>query len=164
MRAQRSSRSMHPPLQTMYPRSPLNQSTPVPARPGPALCSLRRTFLYSHRSSFIAFSTRRDHPAIGQGNLRSFATNDLWASLAKQLQHFRETGCFERLLKIASTEPPRIRAILGAIAEQLGKPKAQLAGLRQSLNPLSRFDFGHLQTLAYAKTWQAKDRNGRQTV
>ena len=69
-----------------------------------------------------------------------------------------ERGRFERLLKIAGSEPPRVRAMLGAIGDQLGKKPAALRRLRASLNPLSRFDFGLLAGLPHAKSWQAKER------
>lgn len=48
---------------------------------------------------------------------------------------FRHPRRFERILKTASTEPPRVRAILGAIGEALGKPARALRSLRDSLNP-----------------------------
>jgi hypothetical protein len=51
-------------------------------------------------------------------------------------------GRFERFLKVADTAPPRVRAILGAIGEQLAKNGTVLRCLRDSLNPLSSFDFG----------------------
>ncbi len=76
----------------------------------------------------------------------------------KLLEHFREPGRFERLLKVAPSEPPRVRAMLGAIGEQIGQPENGLAHLRESLNPLSRFDFGILAALACARRWQAKER------
>jgi hypothetical protein len=69
-----------------------------------------------------------------------------------------ERGRFTRLVRIADTEPPRVRAMLGAIGEQLGKKPATLRRLRASLNPLSRFDFGLLRGLPRAKSWQAKER------
>ncbi len=65
-------------------------------------------------------------------------------------------GLFARLLKVADTEPPRVRAILGAIGEELGLNPTKLKQLRLSLNPYSRFDFGLLATLRHAKKWQAK--------
>jgi hypothetical protein len=77
-------------------------------------------------------------------------------TLEKLFGYFREPGRLERLLEIAATEPPRVRAMLGAIAQQLGQPKSQLSRLRRTLNPVSRFDFGILVTLAYAREWQAK--------
>lgn len=70
----------------------------------------------------------------------------------------RERGRFERLLKIIGSEPPRVRAIIGAIGEEIGKKPAALRSVRASLNPVSRFDFGLLADLAYAKSWQAKKR------
>jgi hypothetical protein len=67
-----------------------------------------------------------------------------------------ERGRFARLLRIAGSEPPRVRAMLGAIGEQIGKTSAALRRLRVSLNPLSRFDFGLLSGLPGAHSWQAK--------
>lgn len=67
-----------------------------------------------------------------------------------------KSGRFERLLKAAPSEPPRVRALLGAIGEQLGKKRQALEGLRASLNPFSRFDFGLLSGLAHASRWQAE--------
>ena len=68
----------------------------------------------------------------------------------------RDERRFERLLSVAASEPPRVRAMLGAIGEQLGKKSAVLKDLRDLLNPVSRFDFGMLQGLAHAADWQAK--------
>ena len=70
-----------------------------------------------------------------------------------------EKGQFERLLVVSDAEPPRVRAILGAIGEQLGKPAKILQQLRANLNPLSRFDFGILAALERAGSWQAKERH-----
>jgi hypothetical protein len=69
-----------------------------------------------------------------------------------------EQGRFNRLLKVADSEPPRVRAILGAIGQQLGKTPPTLRGLRESLNPFSRFDFGMLARLKHAREWQGKER------
>jgi len=64
----------------------------------------------------------------------------------------------ERLLKVADSEPPRVRALLGALAEELERDPAARARLRASLNPLSRFDFGQFISLTHAREWQAKER------
>lgn len=77
---------------------------------------------------------------------------------SKLLRYFGEPGRFERLFKVAESEPPRVRAMLGAIGQQLGQPERRLALLRKSLNPLSRFDFGVLAVLEHAQEWQAKER------
>lgn len=81
----------------------------------------------------------------------------------KLLGYFREKGRLERLAKIASSEPPRVRAMLGAIGQQLGHPESRLSALRKGLNPLTRFDFGTLGALEHAREWQAKERKGHET-
>jgi hypothetical protein len=75
----------------------------------------------------------------------------------KTLELLSERGRFERLLAVSATEPPRVRALLGALGEHLGKRANVLRQLRSSLNPLSRFDFGVYIALPNAKAWQAKD-------
>lgn len=82
----------------------------------------------------------------------------------KLLKHFREGGQFERLIQVAESEPPRVRAILGAIGQQIHCQKSLLISLRESLNPLSKFDFGNLITLKYAKQWQAKEPKRHETI
>jgi hypothetical protein len=86
------------------------------------------------------------------------------ATVDRLLDHFREPGRFERLLKVAASEPPRVRAMLGAIGQQLGQPESRLLALRKSLNPLSRFNFGSLAVLEHAREWQAKERKTREAV
>ena len=79
-------------------------------------------------------------------------------TIQKALALMAEKGRFERLLKVADSEPPRVRAMLGAIGEQLGKNPAALQRCATSLNPFSRFDFGLLAGIADTLTkWQAKE-------
>jgi hypothetical protein len=80
------------------------------------------------------------------------------------LSYLREPERFEKLLAVSQTEPPRVRALLGAIGQEIGQPGSQLQALRASINPLSRFDFGTLATLTHAREWQAKERRTRETV
>jgi len=79
-------------------------------------------------------------------------------TVRRTLTLLSQKGRFERLLKVADSEPPRVRAMIGAIGEQLGKNRAALRRLRASLNPFSRFDFGLLVGLRHARHWQAKER------
>ncbi len=90
---------------------------------------------------------------------RGGATSELppEETIHKTLNLLSEKGRFERLLKVADSEPPRVRAMLGAIGEQLGKNKAALRQLRDSLNPFSRFDFGVFSGVPHARKWQAKE-------
>ena len=78
-------------------------------------------------------------------------------TIRRTVMLFSEKGRFERLVKVADSEPPRVRAMIGAIGEQMGKKPAVLARLRRSLNPLSRFDFGLLSGLPHAQSWQARE-------
>jgi hypothetical protein len=80
-------------------------------------------------------------------------------TVRRTLMLLAEKGRFERLLKIIDAEPPRVRAMIGAIGEQLKKNSAVLQRLRASLNPLSRFDFGSLTGLRNAHKWQAKEKH-----
>jgi hypothetical protein len=64
---------------------------------------------------------------------------------------------FERFAAAALTEPPRVRAMLGALGQRAEVPvEALVQLLRASLNPISRFDFGTLAALELAPDWQAK--------
>lgn len=79
-------------------------------------------------------------------------------TVRKTITLVSEKGCFERFVKIADSEPPRVRAMLGAIGEQLKKSPAAMRRLRASLNPFSRFPFGLLSGLPCARNWQVKER------
>jgi hypothetical protein len=85
-------------------------------------------------------------------------------TIRRTLVLLAEKGRFERLLKAADSEPPRVRAMLGALGEQLGKRKSALQRLRDSLNPFSRFDFGLLSGLPYAHKWQATETRQHEAV
>ncbi len=77
-------------------------------------------------------------------------------TIERTLALLSEERRYERLLKVADTEPPRVRALLGALGEQLGKKGAALQRLRASLNPYSRFDFGLFAGLPNARSWQSE--------
>jgi hypothetical protein len=59
-------------------------------------------------------------------------------------------------MKVIGTEPPRVRAMVGAIGQEIKAHEHSLESIRQSLNPVSKFDFGILSNLQYAREWQAK--------
>lgn len=77
-------------------------------------------------------------------------------TVSRNVKLFSEKGSFERLLIIADSEPPRVRAVKCAIGEQLGSRTAVLQHLRVSPNPVSRFEFGQVSGLRHARKWQAK--------
>lgn len=74
----------------------------------------------------------------------------------RTLAHLATDGRFARILRAAPTEPPRVRALLGALGELQGTDGAALQRLRRTLNPLTRFDFGAFASLPTATAWQAK--------
>ena len=78
-------------------------------------------------------------------------------TVKKTLLLLSEQNTFNRLTSVAATEPPRVRALLGALGESLNADKKTLNRLRASLNSLSRFDFGLFSVLPNSRTWQAKD-------
>ena len=80
-------------------------------------------------------------------------------AIRRVIRLLSENCRFERLLKVVGSEPPRVRAILGAIGEQLRKDPLALKRIRATLNPFSKFDFGLFARLRYASKWQAKGEN-----
>ncbi len=60
------------------------------------------------------------------------------------------------LVSVALTEPPRVRAMLGALMQWSRLPERLWMPLRDSLNRLSRFEFGLFAELPNAKEWLAK--------
>jgi hypothetical protein len=83
-------------------------------------------------------------------------------TIDRTLRLLSENGRFDRLLRVVGSEPPRVRAMFGALGEELGKNQRALARLRASLSPFSRFDFGAFGGLRHARKWQAKEpRCGR---
>jgi len=77
-------------------------------------------------------------------------------TIRKTLKLLSEEDCFERLMMVAIHEPPRVKALLGALGEQLGKKHAYLEKLKKHLNPFSKFDFGLFGSLKTAAKWNAK--------
>ncbi len=136
----------------------------------------------ARNSKIAAGAMRLPHKLIGQETVIHIRRPEAWASLSETdaafldfLRHagrasklspeetvrrtvelVSERGRFERLLQVADSEPPRVRAILGALGEQLQKSPTALRRLRDSLNPSCTFVFGNLAGLPYARAWRAK--------
>jgi hypothetical protein len=76
-------------------------------------------------------------------------------------QGLRDRARLARVLAVAPAEPPRVRAMLGALIEHDRKlleamPAGGLESLRATLNPTSRYDFGQLAELSTASRWFAR--------
>ncbi|RDI73639.1 protein of unknown function (DUF4095) [Gaiella occulta] len=68
----------------------------------------------------------------------------------------RRPESMRRVLHAAVAEPPRVRAMVGALAEHLGAAGPELKRLRSTLNPTSRYRFGPLAALPTARHWGAR--------
>ncbi len=64
------------------------------------------------------------------------------STIVKELNE-KQTGV---LLEYALVYPPRVRALLGAVLENIGTSKKGMEQLKQSLNPLTTFKFGLKET------------------
>jgi len=61
-----------------------------------------------------------------------------------------------RVVHAAWDEPPRVRAMLGALGEAAGVDPAVTAKYRTMIHPRSRYEFGPLGNLAHAHSWGAR--------
>lgn len=77
-------------------------------------------------------------------------------TIRRTLTLLREPGKWDRLVKVADSEPPRVRAILGAFGPYLGADRSKLQNLRATLNSHSRYQFGLFAALPNATMWWAK--------
>jgi hypothetical protein len=139
-------------LSTQNPRRP-EYATPAPGLP----TALKGAVVHTGRPAERAGLSAEDG-AIFETLRERARSSDL--SPAKTTQRLLglldDEQRFMALARAAQAEPPRVRAMLGAIGQELEMPAAALDRLRKSLNPLSRFDFGQLRSLRHAKQWQAK--------
>ncbi len=139
-------------LSTQNPMRP-EYATPAPGLP----TALRDAVVHTGRPSQRANLPMEDG-AILETLRESARSSDLSPeeTASRLLRLLADHERFRRLAIVALTEPPRVRAMLGALGEELKMPPPPLNRLRKSLNPLSRFDFGSLSSLRYARDWQAK--------
>lgn len=139
-------------LTTQNPRRP-EYATPAPGRP----TALRNAVVHTGRPPQRA-SLSAEEGAILETLRERARSSDLSPekTARRLLRVLADEPRFLRLVDAAMTEPPRVRAMLGALGQELDMSPRALDRLRKSLNPLSRFDFGRLDALRYAREWQAK--------
>jgi len=63
---------------------------------------------------------------------------------------------FERVAHFARREPPRVRAVLGAIGSSIVADRNILEELKGSLNPMTHFSLGLSDKLATAREWNIR--------
>ncbi|HEV2998005.1 MAG TPA: hypothetical protein VGX16_02785 [Solirubrobacteraceae bacterium] len=119
--------------------------------------ALRRALVHTGRPSQRAGLSAEEGAILETLRERARSSDLSPEETARRLmQLLAEDGRFGRLAKAALAESPRVRAMLGALGQELDVPSGLLEPLRESLNPLSRFDFGVLRVLPNAREWQAK--------
>jgi Family of unknown function (DUF6088) len=128
-------------------------ATPAAAAPG----AMRGAVVHTRRPP-TRFGLSDEDGALLELLRDRASTSDLdqAETLRRLLERVARPSDFRRLTQAALAEPPRVRAMLGALGQQAGAPARDLSQLRASLNPISRFDFGVLAGLAHAREWQAK--------
>lgn len=139
-------------LSTQNPGRP-EYATPAPAPP----TALRGSVVHTGRPARRGTLSPEDGAILE--TLRARARHsDLSPeqTVRRLLELLADERRFAALVGVAMVEPPRVRAMLGAMGQELEMPPRLLDRLKGSLNPLSRFDFGSLRSLRYAKNWQAK--------
>lgn len=128
-------------------------ATPAAAGPG----TLRNATVHTRRPHTRFGLSDEDGALLELLRDRARASDlDVDTTIARLVSRLADPTDFARLAEAALAEPPRVRALLGALGEQAGQPEGRLQLLRDSLNPLTRFDFGPLRALRNARDWQAK--------
>jgi hypothetical protein len=144
----------------------LGLSTQMPARPqliaytsnppknaGSARIKLRRT---SSSNPLPALEGALLEFIRARGATAETSSGESFLRLRDLLTHQLSASRLRGLREAALAEPPRVRAILGALLEYADLPESLWEPLENSLNPLTKFDFGLFSELPNAREWQAK--------
>lgn len=130
----------------------IEYATPAPAPP----TALRGAIVHTRRPAQRAGLPTEDVAILEILRERARSSDLSPADTVSQLLRLLgDEDRFTRLADAAVAEPPRVRAMLGALGQQLGMPAVVLDPLKVSLNSISRFDFGQLRVLRHAREWQA---------
>lgn len=78
------------------------------------------------------------------------------ATVERLLDVVADEAVRSRIIRAAISEPPRVRAMVGALAKHAGASEDEVRRLRKTLNPTTKFDFGSLAVLPAAKRWGAR--------
>lgn len=111
-------------------------------------------------------------PRLGTNRLRLKSNEAALLEVLRDLPHLTDLSPLEtarkltalladeeardRLLRASISEPPRVRAMIGALAEDAGADGSELVSLHKTLNPITRYNFGPLSELTTARSWGAR--------
>ena len=91
-----------------------------------------------------------------KGEYAETEPDETFRKLRHLLQEQLQMSQLRKLSEAAQDEPPRVRAMLGAMLAYACLPTGLWEPLKASLNPFTRFDFGLFSGLPNAREWQAK--------
>jgi hypothetical protein len=103
----------------------------------------RKKRIYINRGALKAGAVK-SYAEITEGNIKKIPDCSI-AQAVRRLQAIvrsLDEKQTDELLRYAIMYPPRVRALVGAILESLGKKNQRLDKLKNSLNPLSTFELG----------------------
>lgn len=91
-----------------------------------------------------------------RGQFAETDSKETYRRLRRLLKDKLQTTRLRQLRQATLEEPPRVRAMLGAMLAYAELPEGLWKPLKASLNPLTKFDFGLFSELPNAKEWQAR--------
>jgi hypothetical protein len=87
-------------------------------------------------------------------DLRSIPDSSPEGVVNRIVELFRSNDfSFSRMIKLASAEPPRVRALLGTIGTIMGESAETLKPLKESLNVTTTFKLGLAEKIPAARSW-----------
>jgi hypothetical protein len=139
-------------LTTQNPKRP-EYATPAPGPPS----ALRGAVIHTGRPAVRATLSPEEGAILEMLRERARSSDLSPEETIRRLrQALSDEERYRRLVTAAMAEPPRVRAMLGALGQEVNMPPVLLDRLRGTLNPLTRFDFGILDALRHAREWQAR--------
>jgi hypothetical protein len=136
-------------------QNPARQELATPAANPPSVLS--NAIVHTRRPASRAHLSAEEGALIEMLRTRGrFSDVGPAMTIRRLLRILGRGDTFERVARSSLDEPPRVRAMLGALGEGLEANPRTLKRLRDSLNPLSTFDFGLLRDLPAARKWQAR--------
>jgi hypothetical protein len=136
-------------------QNPARVELATPATNAPS--ALRNAWIHTRRSPSRAKLDEREGAVLELLRSRGRYSDLPPAQTIRRLRGvLAKDDVFERVARAALDEPPRVRAMLGALGEQMHADPLPIKRLRDSLNPLSTFDFGALRDIPTAEKWQAR--------
>lgn len=90
---------------------------------------------------------------ISLRDIKNIPDTSIQDALGKIKDQLRNSKRLNQIILLAKHEPPRVRALIGAIAQSNDFDSIKLNQLKKTLNPLSKYNLGIRQFLHTAQYW-----------